>query len=71
MTIGEVIRLLRSEGLAVSSQKIHYAITQDYVDRPPMNGARMYIFGEREVGQIRQYLSGDRRHHREPEHIET
>ena len=61
MTTGEVIRLLRSEGLPASLQRIHYALQMGYVDRPPMNGARCLVFGEREIGQVREYLKGGRR----------
>ncbi len=56
MTTGEIIRLLRAEGLTIYAQKLHYMIRKGYVDRPPQLAGRLFLFEAKHVAQIRDYL---------------
>lgn len=66
MTVTEVIELLAGEGYRLSRGRLQHMVDRGYVDRPPMPGNAVYIYGKRHIDQIRRYLEDPPRPGRKP-----
>jgi len=52
MSLSDVIRLLAERGIVVSARRVHYAIEQGYIPRPPKNGACAYVFSKKHANAL-------------------
>ena len=54
MCLKDALAALRREGVIVSESQVRWAIVSGKVTRPPLDGSLRFIFGERQLGEMRQ-----------------
>ncbi len=57
MSLGDLLRELRAQGVFLSARQVHYAIQRGFVPRPPLNGALAFVFTKRHVSAFKRHGS--------------
>ena len=58
MCTADLLKLLREQGFPnVQAWDVAYYIKAGYVERPPLNGAKQFVWGPKHVRALTKYLA--------------
>lgn len=56
MCFKDMLATLRAEGLVLSQAQVRYAINNDKINRPPLNGSLSFEFGPQHIQELLAYF---------------